>query len=200
MLRPSCHKPSPMGSQPVRQPVLQPVRQQQQDPPHSQRLWMPFPGSASTQVWPVAAQHLSASGHQLHRCPDCNGVNRCALVPDPQFGAGFAPMLVGSPSLRRIMPTRATTRAGTAASGGNTGSPGGGSPADDPGASAAWSLLQGILGSTADVSQVMVRCRSRPQQAPQPRCSLTSWFYGRGGSVCHHNGSMPGGVKGLRGF
>ena len=66
-------------------------------------------------------------------------------------------MLVGSSSLRRIMPTRATTtRASTATTSGGSGSPGGATAAEDPGSSAAWSLLHGILGSTADVSQVVV--------------------------------------------
>lgn len=81
---------------------------------------------------------------------------KCASS-EPQLHAGFAPMLVGSSSLRRIMPTRATTtRASTATTSGGSGSPGGATGAEDPGSSAAWSLLHGILGSTADVSQVVV--------------------------------------------
>ena len=71
-------------------------------------------------------------------------------------------MLVGSPNLRRIMPTRAsTTRASTTTSAGGAGSPGGTSAADDAGSTAAWSLLQGMLGSNADISQVMVRCHQQ---------------------------------------
>lgn len=83
-------------------------------------------------------------------------------MPDQNVSAGFAPMLVGSPSLRRIVPARATTtRASAATAGASAGSPGGTPPADGPDASAAWSLLQGILGSTADASPVMVRSRNR---------------------------------------
>lgn len=121
--------------------------------------------------------HCPAALHAVHALclqQPCTDVLRqllqcCpAVISSSPGNAGFAPMLVGSPSLRRIMPTRAgTARASAATSTGGAGSPGASPAGDDSGATAALSLLQGMLGPNADISQAMVRLHSQPAMACQ---------------------------------
>eukprot|EP00892_Ulva_mutabilis_P010765 jgi/Ulvmu1/8060/UM004_0297.1 len=112
------------------------------------------------QVFPNG-QPPTAAATSAPRQPSSDAIPRISINP------GFAPMLVGSPGLRRIMPTRSSTaRANTVTSTGGADSPAAAPPGDDASTSAAWSLLQGMLGSTADFSAVMGGLPGDPMTSP----------------------------------